>query len=155
VIGLNADRHGSLFMSLAYVLGISFYSVFVHLHLLLLTIFGGLWTGLMYLLRKQKWGSILGHRFVAPTLLCIMTITLYLTLGKVIGVAEWLVWPRFYNPSQIWIIAILATVGTVFYIVKGKIQNNDILKLTIAAMLWFYWMHMINFIFNLPVINFT
>jgi hypothetical protein len=142
-------------MSLVYTLGISFYSLFVHLQLLLLILLGAILTGLIYLFRKTSLGAILGHRLIAPTLLCVVTVLLYLTVGKRIGVAHWAVWPKFYDPSQIWFITLFATAGTVFYILKGKIRNNDMLKLIIAAIFWFYWMHVINFIFNLSVVNFT
>lgn len=156
IIGLNAEKQGiSAFMSLGYTLGISFYSLFIHLHFLLLTILGALLTGCIYLFHKKPWGEWLGHRFVAPTILGGVTVLLYLTVGRLFGVSHWLVWPKFYDSSQIWFIVLLATVATAYYIIKSKIRNNDMLKLTIAVMFWFYWMHMINFIFNLPVLNFT
>lgn len=155
VIGLNGAQQGiSALMSLGYILGVSFYSLFMHLHLLLLAILGAVLKGLLYLFRGKPAGNLLGDRFVVPLLLAGVTTALYLTVGKLIGVSHWIIWPELYNPEQVWFILLLATIGTAYYIIKGKIKHNEVMKLTIAVMLWFYWIHLINFVFNLSVVNF-
>ena len=150
IIGINTSKLGvSLFMSLAYVLAIPVFNITVFLHALILAILMLIYRWLYRRFEWKKYAPWTGNPVLGTAILCAILVAIYLLAGQM----YFLLWPVF-QAKQLGFVYVLTTLATLVYLYWNKFERGEFNYILGVALIWVFWLNMVNLTFNLPFINF-
>lgn len=150
IIGINENTFGvSFFMSLVYILSMPIFGMLYCMHIVAILAMMFIYKWLYKRFKLGQKLSLLGDRYVVTAMFCLIFLAIYLIFISLSSV----LWPAF-NVGQVWFIFLIATIGVLAYLFWNKFEKGEIGQFSVVAMIWIYWLIMVNSMFHIPFINF-
>lgn len=153
LIGINENDIGvSSFMSIVYIISFPIFNLIFLLHIAILIILTLIVVKLKKLLvKKTQFAEYIKNPYFCPGLICLSHTIIYFIIGK----GNWFFSPYMPDLSQLSFILIISTVACAGYIRWSRFSYEETYRRAgMLALVWLYWVNMINLIFYLPFMNY-